>query len=104
MAAPARPITDAERWFRERYASTPERDALFSTLSGEPGAPRLALSNRRAPYRPHDVVHQPFRPDLTHPWLARILAALAAAAVQIHSISGERGKEERATAPSRRHS
>ena len=35
MAAPARPITDAERWFRERYARTPERDALFSTLSGE---------------------------------------------------------------------
>ncbi|MEA2362715.1 MAG: methylmalonyl-CoA mutase, N-terminal domain [Thermoleophilaceae bacterium] len=35
MAAPARPVTDAERWFRERYARTPERDALFSTLSGE---------------------------------------------------------------------
>jgi methylmalonyl-CoA mutase, N-terminal domain len=39
MAAPARPVTDAERWFRERYASTPERDALFSTLSGEPVDP-----------------------------------------------------------------
>jgi methylmalonyl-CoA mutase, N-terminal domain len=39
MAAPARPITDAERWFRERYARTPERDALFSTLSGEPVEP-----------------------------------------------------------------
>jgi methylmalonyl-CoA mutase N-terminal domain/subunit len=35
MAAPARPVTDAERWFVERYARTPERDALFSTLSGE---------------------------------------------------------------------
>ena len=35
MAAPARPLTDAERWFRERYAATPERDALFTTLSGE---------------------------------------------------------------------
>ena len=35
MAAPARPITDAERWFRERYCKTPERDALFTTLSGE---------------------------------------------------------------------
>jgi methylmalonyl-CoA mutase, N-terminal domain len=32
-------MTDAERWFRERYARTPERDALFSTLSGEPVAP-----------------------------------------------------------------
>src|SRR3954466_7694344 len=39
MAAPARPITDAERWFRERYCKTPERDALFSTISGEPVEP-----------------------------------------------------------------
>src|SRR4051812_42470065 len=35
MATPARPITDAERWFTERYARTPEREALFTTLSGE---------------------------------------------------------------------
>jgi methylmalonyl-CoA mutase N-terminal domain/subunit len=32
-------MTDAERWFRERYAATPERDALFSTISGEPIEP-----------------------------------------------------------------
>jgi methylmalonyl-CoA mutase, N-terminal domain len=32
-------VTDAERWFRERYARTPERDALFTTLSGEPVEP-----------------------------------------------------------------
>lgn len=32
-------MTDAERWYRERYAQTPERDALFSTMSGEPVAP-----------------------------------------------------------------
>jgi len=32
-------VTDAERWFRERYARAPEREALFSTLSGEPVAP-----------------------------------------------------------------
>jgi methylmalonyl-CoA mutase N-terminal domain/subunit len=32
-------MTDAERWFREKYAATPERDALFTTLSGEPIAP-----------------------------------------------------------------
>ncbi|MEA2332318.1 MAG: methylmalonyl-CoA mutase, N-terminal domain [Thermoleophilaceae bacterium] len=32
-------MTDAERWYRERYASTPERDALFSTLSGDPVEP-----------------------------------------------------------------
>jgi methylmalonyl-CoA mutase, N-terminal domain len=35
MAAPARQMTDAERWFRERYCKTPERDALFTTISGE---------------------------------------------------------------------
>jgi methylmalonyl-CoA mutase N-terminal domain/subunit len=35
MAAPARPVTDAERWYRELYTRTPERDALFTTLSGE---------------------------------------------------------------------
>jgi methylmalonyl-CoA mutase N-terminal domain/subunit len=39
MAAPARPVTDAERWFRERYCKTPERDALFTTMSGEPVEP-----------------------------------------------------------------
>src|SRR3954462_150989 len=39
MAAPARPITHAERWYRERYCKTPERDALFSTISGEPVEP-----------------------------------------------------------------
>jgi methylmalonyl-CoA mutase N-terminal domain/subunit len=39
MAAEPRAMTDAERWFRERYARTPEREALFTTLSGEPVAP-----------------------------------------------------------------
>ena len=39
MAAPARPMTDAERWYRERYCKTPERDALFTTISGEPVEP-----------------------------------------------------------------
>jgi methylmalonyl-CoA mutase, N-terminal domain len=39
MAVEPRAVTDAERWFRERYARVPERDALFSTLSGEPVAP-----------------------------------------------------------------
>ena len=32
-------MTDAERWYRERFERTPERDALFTTLSGEPVAP-----------------------------------------------------------------
>jgi methylmalonyl-CoA mutase N-terminal domain/subunit len=31
-------MTDAERWYRERYAATPERDALLTTISGEPVA------------------------------------------------------------------
>ena len=34
MATDARPMTDAERWYRERYCGAPERDALFSTISG----------------------------------------------------------------------
>ena len=32
-------MTDAERWFRERYARTPEREAPFTTVSGEPIEP-----------------------------------------------------------------
>src|SRR5690349_507039 len=32
-------MTDAERWYRDMYAKTPERDALFSTISGEPIEP-----------------------------------------------------------------
>jgi methylmalonyl-CoA mutase N-terminal domain/subunit len=31
--------TDLDRWERERFAATPERDALFSTISGEPVSP-----------------------------------------------------------------
>ena len=38
MAAPTR-LTEAERWFRETYLDTPEREALFSTISGEPVNP-----------------------------------------------------------------
>jgi methylmalonyl-CoA mutase N-terminal domain/subunit len=46
MAVEPRPMTDAERWFRERYERSPERGALFSTLSGEPVEPL---------YTPEDV-------------------------------------------------
>jgi methylmalonyl-CoA mutase N-terminal domain/subunit len=38
MATRPRP-TEAERWEREKFASTPERDAPFSTISGEPIKP-----------------------------------------------------------------
>src|SRR5688572_12022274 len=46
MATEERQLTDAERWFRERYSTTPERTAPFTTLSGEPV---------RALYGPEDV-------------------------------------------------
>jgi methylmalonyl-CoA mutase N-terminal domain/subunit len=46
MAVEPRAMTDAERWYRERYAATPERDTLFSTISGEPVEPL---------YSPHDL-------------------------------------------------
>jgi methylmalonyl-CoA mutase, N-terminal domain len=42
MAAEPRAMTDAERWYREGFQRTPEREALFSTLSGEPVAPLYA--------------------------------------------------------------
>src|SRR5687767_2768295 len=32
-------VTDAERWYRERFAGTPERKTSFTTLSGEPVRP-----------------------------------------------------------------
>src|SRR5919106_1422450 len=32
-------MTDAERWFREKFTRLPQRDALFTTLSGEPVEP-----------------------------------------------------------------
>jgi methylmalonyl-CoA mutase N-terminal domain/subunit len=39
VATTPRALTDAERWFRERFARLPQRDALFTTLSGEPVEP-----------------------------------------------------------------
>ncbi len=45
MAAPPRATTDAERWYRERYTATPERDALFTTLSGEPVEPLYTVDD-----------------------------------------------------------
>src|SRR3954451_9410690 len=35
MTTTPREMTDAERWFRERYSAQPERDALFTTMSGQ---------------------------------------------------------------------
>jgi methylmalonyl-CoA mutase N-terminal domain/subunit len=39
MAVEPRAMTDAERWYRERFSRTRQRDALFTTLSGEPVEP-----------------------------------------------------------------
>src|SRR5918992_627719 len=39
MAVEPRAMTDAERWFRERFSRTPERRESFTTLSGEPVRP-----------------------------------------------------------------
>src|SRR3712207_5943763 len=39
MVAPPRAGLDVERWRHERYGSTPERDAAFTTISGEPVKP-----------------------------------------------------------------
>jgi methylmalonyl-CoA mutase N-terminal domain/subunit len=38
VAAPTR-LTDAERWYREKYLNSEERDTLFATMSGEPVNP-----------------------------------------------------------------
>ncbi len=46
MATEERQRTDAERWYRERYSTTPERGDSFTTLSGEPIRPL---------YTPEDV-------------------------------------------------
>jgi methylmalonyl-CoA mutase, N-terminal domain len=51
MAVEPRPLTDAERWYRERYARTPERDALFTTLSGEPVEPLYTSADLPDPER-----------------------------------------------------
>ena len=39
MATGERARTDAERWYAERFAATPERPVPFTTLSGEPIRP-----------------------------------------------------------------
>ena len=39
MATEERARTDAERWYAERFAATPERPVPFTTLSGEPIRP-----------------------------------------------------------------
>jgi methylmalonyl-CoA mutase, N-terminal domain len=44
-------MTDAERWFREKYARTAEREALFTTISGEPIEPLYTSEDLPDPER-----------------------------------------------------
>ncbi len=50
-------VSGEERWERERFAATPERDALFSTISGEPIKP--LYTERDLPSDPDDAVGFP---------------------------------------------
>jgi methylmalonyl-CoA mutase, N-terminal domain len=47
VAEPPR-LSDAERWYREKYLQNPEREALFSTISGEPVNPLYTEADVRA--------------------------------------------------------
>src|ERR671930_52111 len=51
MATAPRAMTDAERWYREKYAQTPEREALFTTISGEPIEPLYTSEDLPDPER-----------------------------------------------------
>jgi len=51
MATAPRALTDAERWYRDKFEQTPERDALFSTMSDEPIAPLYTADDLSAPER-----------------------------------------------------
>ncbi len=49
--------SDLERWERERFAATPERDALFETISGEPINP--LYTERDLPADPDEAIGLP---------------------------------------------
>ncbi len=49
--------TDLERWERERFGATPERPALFQTISGEPISP--LYTERDLPAVPDDAIGLP---------------------------------------------
>jgi methylmalonyl-CoA mutase N-terminal domain/subunit len=56
MATTPRP-TDYERWERERFGVTPQRDALFETISGEPIHP--LYTERDLPGDPDEAIGLP---------------------------------------------
>src|SRR5438270_186187 len=49
--------TDLERWERDKFATTPERDAPFSTISGEPVKP--LYTERDLPSGPEEAIGFP---------------------------------------------
>ena len=59
MATEPREATDVESWEREDYAATPERDAPFSTVSGQPIRP--LYTERDLPDDPQEAVGLPGR-------------------------------------------
>src|SRR2546421_427510 len=63
MATEPRERTDVDRWERERFAATPERDAPFSTLSGEPIKP--LYTDRDLPDDPAASIGLPGEPPYT---------------------------------------
>ncbi len=50
-------VSDEERWEREKFAATPERDAPFSTISGEPVKP--LYTERDLPGEPEEAIGLP---------------------------------------------
>ncbi len=50
--------SEAERWFRDLYARQPERDELFTTVSGEPIKPL---------YTPADIEGKDFEEEIGYP-------------------------------------
>src|SRR4051794_40648822 len=63
MATEPRERTDAERWERETYAATPERDAPFETMSGVPVKPLYTGAARRE--APRGPIALPGEPPFT---------------------------------------
>jgi methylmalonyl-CoA mutase N-terminal domain/subunit len=57
MAIRPRLTDDAERWEREKFTRTPERDAPFSTISGEPIRP--LYTERDLPPEPDEAIGLP---------------------------------------------
>jgi methylmalonyl-CoA mutase N-terminal domain/subunit len=46
-----RSVVDVDGWYREKFAQTPERDALFKTISGEPIEPLYTAADIAEPER-----------------------------------------------------